>query len=157
MKVFVDTNVLVAAVATRGLCADVFRAVLASHELVVSQQVLDEVRRVLRVKLGVRPGPVADFVRLLEQEAEVAPPARLPEIELNDRDDLPILGGRDCGPGRGVRHGRPGAGGTGDRRGHAGRVAPPVLGGAEVESAAPRQGQIADSGRRDRRQGAFNT
>ena len=92
MRVFLDTNVLVAAVATRGLCADVFRAVLASHELVVSQQVLDEVRRVLRVKLGVRPGPVADFIRLLEQEAEVAPPARLPGIELNDQDDLPILG-----------------------------------------------------------------
>ena len=43
MRVFVDTNVLVAAVATRGLCADVLRAVLASHELVVSQQVLAEV------------------------------------------------------------------------------------------------------------------
>jgi uncharacterized protein len=92
VRVFLDTNVLVAAVATRGLCADVFRTVLASHELVSSQQVLDEVRRVLRVKLGVSPGPVADFVRLLEQEAEVASPARLPEIELNDRDDLPILG-----------------------------------------------------------------
>lgn len=92
MRVFLDTNVLVAAVATRGLCADVFRTVLASHELVVSQQVLDEVRRVLRVKLGVSPGPIADFIRLLEQEAEVAPPAWLPGIELNDQDDLPILG-----------------------------------------------------------------
>ena len=92
MRVFLDTNVLVAAVATRGLCADVFRAVLASHELVVSQQVLDEARRVLRVKLGVSPGPVADFIRLLDQEAEVAPPARVPGIELKDRDDLPILG-----------------------------------------------------------------
>jgi putative PIN family toxin of toxin-antitoxin system len=92
VRVFLDTNVLVAALATRGLCADVFRTVLASHELVVSQQVLDEVRRVLRVKLGVSPGPVADCIRLLEQEAEVAPPARFPEIELDDRDDLPILG-----------------------------------------------------------------
>jgi len=92
VRVFLDTNVLVAAVATRGLCADVFRTVLASHELVVSQQVLDEVRRVLRVKLGVKPGPVADFIRLLEQEAEVAPTARLPGIELNGQDDLPILG-----------------------------------------------------------------
>ncbi|MCX6843515.1 MAG: putative toxin-antitoxin system toxin component, PIN family [candidate division WOR-3 bacterium] len=92
MKVFVDTNVLVAAVATRGLCADVLRAVLASHELVVSQQVLDEVRRVLRLKIGVSPGPVSDFVRLLQQEADVAPAARLPDVELSDRDDLPILG-----------------------------------------------------------------
>jgi len=92
VKVFVDTNVLVAAVATRGLCADVLRTILASHDLVVSQQVLDEVRRVLRMKLGTSPGAVADFIRLLEQEAEVAPPARLPGIELSDRDDLPILG-----------------------------------------------------------------
>ncbi len=92
MRVFLDTNVLVAAVATRGMCADVFRTVLASHELVLSQQVLDEARRVLRVKLGARPGSVADFIRLLEQEAEVAPPVRLSGIELKDQDDLPILG-----------------------------------------------------------------
>jgi putative PIN family toxin of toxin-antitoxin system len=92
VRVFLDTNVLVAAVATRGLCADVFRAVLASHELVVSQQVLDEARRVLRAKLHVSPGLAADFIRLLEQEAEVAPPARLAGIELDDQDDLPILG-----------------------------------------------------------------
>jgi putative PIN family toxin of toxin-antitoxin system len=92
VRVFLDTNVLVAAAATRGLCADVFRVILISHELVVSQPVLDEVRRVLRVKLGVRPGPDADFIRLLKQEAEVAPPARVPGIELNDRGDLPILG-----------------------------------------------------------------
>ena len=92
MKVFVDSNVLVAAVATRGLCADVLRAVLTSHELVVSQQVLDEVRRVLRRKIGVSPGPVSDFVRLLQQEADVAPAARLPDVELSDRDDLSILG-----------------------------------------------------------------
>lgn len=92
MRVFVDTNVLVAAVATRGLCADVLRTVLASHELVVSQQVLDEVSRVLRLKLGIGPGPAADFVRLLREDADVAPAARLPDIVLNDRDDLPILG-----------------------------------------------------------------
>jgi putative PIN family toxin of toxin-antitoxin system len=92
LRVFVDTNVLVAAVATRGLCADVLRTVLASHELVVSQQVLDEVSRVLRLKLGIGPGPAADFVRLLREDADVAPAARLPDIVLNDRDDLPILG-----------------------------------------------------------------
>ncbi len=92
MRVFVDTNVLVAAVATRGLCADVLRTVLASHELVVSQQVLDEVSRVLRLKLGIGPGPAADFVRLLREDADVAPAAQFPNVVLNDRDDLPILG-----------------------------------------------------------------
>jgi putative PIN family toxin of toxin-antitoxin system len=92
VRVFVDTNVLVSAVATRGLCADVLREVLASHDLVVSQQVLGEVRRVLRLKLGAGPDLVADFIRLLQQNAVIAQPARSPDVELRDRDDLPILG-----------------------------------------------------------------
>jgi len=36
VKVFLDTNILVSATATRGLCADVLREVLASHQLIVS-------------------------------------------------------------------------------------------------------------------------
>ena len=35
MKVFFDTNVLIAAFATRGLCADLFAHVLLEHELIV--------------------------------------------------------------------------------------------------------------------------
>ncbi len=40
MRVFLDTNVLVSAVATRGLCADVLREVLLSHQLLVSADLL---------------------------------------------------------------------------------------------------------------------
>ena len=36
MKVLLDTNVLVSAFATRGLCADVLRLVLTEHEMVVA-------------------------------------------------------------------------------------------------------------------------
>jgi putative PIN family toxin of toxin-antitoxin system len=92
VRVFVDTNVLISALATRGLCADVLREILTAHDLVVSQQVLDEVRRVLRVKLGAGPDLVADTVRLLQQNAVIAEPVRFPDVELRDRDDLPILG-----------------------------------------------------------------
>ena len=52
MKVFLDTNVLVSAVITRGLCQDLLRTVLEEHDAVVSQLVLDEFVRVLRDKLG---------------------------------------------------------------------------------------------------------
>ena len=61
MKVFLDTNVLVSAFATRGLCADVLRQVLAEHELLVGERVLREVGRVLRAKLRV-PQPVIDEI-----------------------------------------------------------------------------------------------
>jgi putative PIN family toxin of toxin-antitoxin system len=92
MKVFLDTNVLASAAATRGLCADVLREVFASHELFISEQVLSELRRVLRLKFGVRQDLIDDFISLLEQDSTFAQPARLPRIELKDRDDLAIVG-----------------------------------------------------------------
>lgn len=53
MRVCLDTNVLVAAFATRGLCADVFRTVLAEHDLVIGDVILVELRRVLSTKFKV--------------------------------------------------------------------------------------------------------
>jgi putative PIN family toxin of toxin-antitoxin system len=50
MRVCLDTNVLVAAVATRGLCADVLRTVLAEHDLVIGDVIVEELRRVLGTK-----------------------------------------------------------------------------------------------------------
>ena len=47
MRVLLDTNVIVSAVTTRGLCADVFRTVLADHELVTCPKVLQEHRLAL--------------------------------------------------------------------------------------------------------------
>ena len=92
MKVFLDTNVLASAAATRGLCADVLREVFASHELFISDQVLAELRRVLRLKFGVVQDLIDDFISLLEQDSISAQPAQLPRIELKDRDDLAIVG-----------------------------------------------------------------
>ena len=51
MRVFLDTNVLVSAVATRGLCADVLREILFSHQLVVSVPLLDELKNILHTKI----------------------------------------------------------------------------------------------------------
>ncbi len=92
MKVFLDTNVLTSAAATRGLCADVLREVFAFHELFISEQVLAELRRVLRLKFGLSQDLIDDFIWLLEQDSVSAQPAHLPRIELRDRDDLAIVG-----------------------------------------------------------------
>ena len=50
MRFCLDTNVLVAAFATRGLCADVLRTVLAEHDLVIGEVILTELRRTLAAK-----------------------------------------------------------------------------------------------------------
>jgi len=69
LRIFLDTNVIVSAVATRGLCADVLQAVLAEHELVVGETVLGEVRRVLDQKLGVPTETIDEIVAFLRRQA----------------------------------------------------------------------------------------
>ena len=51
MKVAIDTNVLVAALHTRGLCSDVLMACLQKHQVVLSEYILREVDRVLVDKI----------------------------------------------------------------------------------------------------------
>lgn len=72
MKVFFDTNVLVAAFATRGLCTDLFAYVLLEHELIVGEVVLTELRQKLRLKLKL-PKKAIDEIEDMLREHEVVP------------------------------------------------------------------------------------
>ena len=65
MRVFLDTNVIVSAVATRGLCADILRETLARHQLIISEILLDELKIVLADKIGVPAGIIADLITML--------------------------------------------------------------------------------------------
>jgi len=91
MKVMLDTNVLASAVATRGLCADVLRAVLAEHELVICAQIISELQRVLKDKFALPRPLVNDFIRLVREDSLLCEPGDLPGIKLKDKDDLGIL------------------------------------------------------------------
>lgn len=91
MRVFLDTNVIVSATATRGLCADVFREVLLSHELIVSEPLLSEVSRVLSSKFGADAEMIESVIRILKQDTIFSQPLDLPEVTILDRDDLLIL------------------------------------------------------------------
>lgn len=91
MKVFLDTNVLVSAFATRGLCADVLRQVLAEHELLVGERVLREVRRALRVKLRVPQPAVDEIEQFLRAQTVVAATGTRASVKVRDADDARIL------------------------------------------------------------------
>ena len=77
MRVFLDTNVLVSAFATRGMCADVLRVVLAEHSLVTSEVVLRELGRVQRKRIGLPAGAIKEIDKFL-REHEVAPKPTAP-------------------------------------------------------------------------------
>lgn len=91
MRIFPDTNVLVSAVATRGLCADVLREILIHHPLVISDSLIKELERALCNKLGVPDNLTSELVEVLQKESVFSAPSSLPDIEIKDKDDLTIL------------------------------------------------------------------
>ena len=91
MRVFLDTNVLVAAVATRGLCADVMRVVLAEHELITGEIVLSELRKALARRIKLPAAAIEDIVALLREQEVVPKPPKPSELPIRDPDDRWIL------------------------------------------------------------------
>lgn len=91
MRIFLDTNVIVSAVATRGLCADVMREVLVRHELVISEELLKEVEGVLRDKIGVPPGVTAELIGLLRDGAILAKSSPAAELPVRGPSDRALL------------------------------------------------------------------
>ena len=74
MRILLDTNVLVAAFTTRGLCQDVLQIVLAEHQLLVGKTVLTELERVLEDKLRTPTRQVTEIIAFVSEYAEVVAP-----------------------------------------------------------------------------------
>ena len=91
MRVFLDTNVLVSAVSTRGLCSDVMQICLAEHQIVVGQTVLEELERVLGSKLRLPPATVEEMDSFLRRRAVVIEAGPLLTMDLPDPTDIPVL------------------------------------------------------------------
>lgn len=91
MKVVLDRNVLVSAFTTRGLCADVLRVVLAEHELIVFDVIVDEVTRALGRKLRVPPATVGEIEAFLRTYSVTATPGRGSGVKVRDPADAVIL------------------------------------------------------------------
>ena len=91
MRVFLDTNVLVSALATRGLCAELYERLLTEHEVVIAEPVVAEVLDIMQRKFR------ADNELLEKVEAELRLleiiPAQTvaPKLPIKDREDPWIL------------------------------------------------------------------
>ena len=91
MRVFLDTNVLVSAFASRGLCADLLRHILVEHDLITGEVVLTELKRTLLKRINVPPKVVAEIEHLLRDHQVVAKPRRHLDLGLRDADDEWII------------------------------------------------------------------
>ena len=92
MRVILDANVLIAAVAGRGLCEDLLELCLEEHRLIISEELLEELHRNLTKKLKVPEPVVVDFCRLLRNHAIMGVPSPVPKNACRDAKDHYLLG-----------------------------------------------------------------
>jgi uncharacterized protein len=94
VRVVFDTNVLLSAIFTRGLCEAVLGACVdrSDWEIVVSDHILDELERIAVSKFRVPVEAVRTAVDLLRRNAELVVPAEMSADACEDKDDLPVLG-----------------------------------------------------------------
>ena len=91
MRVFLDTNVLVSAFGTRGLCTDVFREVLSRHEMVISEALLEELKSVLKKKFSVPPSLIDEILVFLKTDTHFNKSKVLHDIPIKDMKDRVII------------------------------------------------------------------
>lgn len=91
MKIFADTNVLVSAFTARGLCADLLEVILADHQLMTGEFVLQELKRVLTKKLKVPERKVSNVLQFLRNHHIEPIPDKPSEVKVRDEDDRWVL------------------------------------------------------------------
>ena len=91
MRVCLDTNVLIAAFASRGLCSDVLRAVLTEHDLILGEVILAEFRRVLKTKFKVPEDRIASAMAVFSTVEIVPKPAEPSALHVRDRADRWVI------------------------------------------------------------------
>jgi len=91
MRIFADTNVLVSAFTARGLCADLLEVILADHQLMTGEIVLEELNRVLQIKLKIPENKVANVVEFLRKYHVEPVPDKPSEVKVRDEDDRWVL------------------------------------------------------------------
>ncbi len=92
MKVCLDTNVIISAVATRGLCADLLQVILTEHQLVLGETVLAEVPRILQRKIRVPADIIAELEVYLRKQAGVISVPTVRPVKGLDAADAAVVG-----------------------------------------------------------------
>lgn len=92
MRVFLDTNVLLSAFLTRGLCTDLLARLLRGpHTILIGEAVLEEFKRIARRKFGFQEKDLDMMLEVLHRQAIVPLGDPLAFTGIPDPDDADII------------------------------------------------------------------
>jgi putative PIN family toxin of toxin-antitoxin system len=91
MKVILDSNVIVAAFSSRGLCQSLFELCLDRHDIIISDQILSEISRILHKKFKMPREKIEAIIDYLNEFCEYVDYQKLENAVCRDKDDDEIL------------------------------------------------------------------
>lgn len=92
MRVVLDTNVIIAAFAARGLCAEVFEICLSDHTVILSEHIISETYEKLIKKIRLPENTAQSIIDYMRDTAEIVTPTVVEESVCRDKDDVKIIG-----------------------------------------------------------------
>ncbi|MBI5360836.1 MAG: putative toxin-antitoxin system toxin component, PIN family [Planctomycetes bacterium] len=97
MKIFFDTNVLIAVFITRGASNELFEHCISEHIIYISEQVVNEFRTNLAGKFHFSENEISHAVKFLRKNAVIVVPLPLSGRVSRDPDDDNIIAGAVAG------------------------------------------------------------
>jgi putative PIN family toxin of toxin-antitoxin system len=92
MRVILDANVVIAAAASRGLCEAILELCLEHHHIILCEGILGEIEEKLRIKIKASPPVIAEYLKVLRNNAQILEPEKVEKAICRDPGDLMILG-----------------------------------------------------------------
>jgi uncharacterized protein len=87
LRIFLDTNILISALATRGLCAELYERILTEHEAVIGEPVVQEVCSILKRKFKANDTTLAKVEAELRLLEVIPAQPSAPALPINDKED----------------------------------------------------------------------
>jgi putative PIN family toxin of toxin-antitoxin system len=91
VKILFDTNVLISAIITPGLSAEVLDHCIVNHSVITSEYILEELREKLVLKFDYTESEAATAIHIIRKQSVVIKHEKLPTHVSRDPDDDNIL------------------------------------------------------------------
>ena len=97
MKIVLDSNVIIAAFAARGLCNALFESCLGNHDIILCEEILSEIAKNLKRKIRLPDDVIHQILLLLKSHATLVIPQKVDIKACRDKKDLMVLGSAIAG------------------------------------------------------------
>lgn len=91
MKIIIDTNIIIAAFSSQGLCSLLFELSLDKYEIIISNHILNELEKNFRTKIKLSSKRITEIIDYLKSHCLLCDYQRYNISVCRDKDDDEIL------------------------------------------------------------------